>query len=127
MVEKSRQRRATIGAMTTLPTLRVLMVVALMVAPAMERLRAHPGHEYKVTGTVSKVRIQQLRLEQFEIIQADGAKMLFLSNPATEVRNGAALGSDTDIKVGVLVAVEGVENNEGLIEAKLVRILPPKK
>lgn len=113
--------------MTMLPTLRLLMVIAVMFSPAVERVRAHPGHEYKVTGTVSKVRIQQLRLEQFEIIQPDGAKMLFLSNPATEVRNGDVRGSDTDIKVGVAVAVEGVENNDGLIEAKLVRILPLKK
>jgi hypothetical protein len=113
--------------MTMLPTLHLLMVMAVILSPAVDRVRAHPGHEYKVTGTVSRVRIQQLRVEQFEIVQADGAKMLFLANAATDVRNGDARGRDTDLKVGVAVAVEGVENDNGLIEAKLVRILPPKK
>lgn len=83
---------------------------------------AHPGHEYKVTGTVSKVRVQQLRVQQFDVTDAKGDKTTFFATPATEVLIGSTRGTDADIKVGVSVTAEGVENNRGMIEAKVVRL-----
>jgi hypothetical protein len=88
---------------------------------------AHPGHQYRVTGIVSKIRVQQLRLEQFDVTEPHGTKTTFFANPATEVLVGKARGTDADIRVGVAATVEGVENDRGMIEAKVVRIMAPKQ
>lgn len=90
-------------------------------------LPAHPGHEYKVTGVVSKVRVQQLEVQQFDITDREGAKTTFFVNAATEVLIGRARGSLSDLKNGVTAAVDGVENDKGMIEAKVVRIQPAQQ
>ena len=80
-------------------------------------LSAHPGHEYSVDGTISKVRSPH-----FEVEDSDGGRTTFLIVPATEVFVGDRRGAPSDIVVGVRAKVDGVENDTGLVEAKMVRL-----
>ena len=98
------------------------LAVFLLVGLAVRDATAHPGHEYKISGTISKVHPQQ-----FEVTEADGAKMVFFIIPATEVRVGDARGSVADIRVGAAVVANGVENDKGRIEAKVVHLSIAKK
>lgn len=112
--------------MQGLATRAASLVAVVMLCTAVVPVVAHPGHEYKVSGTVSKVRIEQLRVQQFEVTEADGARETFFANPATEVLVERGRGTDADIKIGAAVTVEGVENDRGMIEAKIVRISSSK-
>ena len=78
---------------------------------------AHPGHEYKVTGTISKIRGPH-----FEVADSKGAETAFMIVPATEIFVGDAKGVATDIKTGARAYVEGVENEKGITEARIVKL-----
>ena len=104
--------------MPTHPTRLSTTLLAVTLPLVAVVLIAHPGHEYKVTGTISKVRAQQ----QFEVTEGDGARTTFFIVPATEVRVGSARGVIADIKVGAKATAEGIENDKGMIEAKVVRL-----
>ena len=77
---------------------------------------AHPGHEHHAEGSITKVRGQIFEVED------DGGKVTFALVASTEVFIGKAKGAPSDIKVGVLVVVDGIENERGAIEAKTVRL-----
>ena len=89
--------------------------LGLLVSAAM--LAAHPGHEYHVEGTISKVRSPH-----FEVKDKDGGITSFMVVPATEVVLGGGRGLPSDIQVGVTAEVDGVENERGLVEAKKVKL-----
>ena len=78
---------------------------------------AHPGHEFHVEGTVSKVRSQQ-----FEVDEGERGKTVFEVVPGTEIFLNNARARVADIVVGRLAEVDGVENDRGLIEAKQVKL-----
>ena len=78
---------------------------------------AHPGHEHHAEGSVTKVRGQIFEVED------DGGKVTCALVASTEVFIGKAKGAPADIKVGVLVEVDGIENERGAIEAKTVRLM----
>ena len=80
---------------------------------------AHPGHEYKVTGTISKISGPH-----FEVTDSKGSETAFMLVPATEISRNGARGAASDVKVGVRADVEGVENEKGITEAKIVKLLP---
>lgn len=80
------------------------------------RVAAHPGHEHHAEGSITKVRGQSFEVDD------DGAKTTFAVVASTEVFIGNAKGAPSDIKVGVSVEVDGVENERGAIEAKTVRL-----
>lgn len=80
-------------------------------------LAAHPGHEYHVEGTISK-----LRSPHFDVKDKDGGITSFMIVPATEVTIGRSRGVPSDIKVGVTAEVDGVENERGLVEATKVKL-----
>lgn len=90
----------------------VLTMTLMMVVP----VSAHPGHEYRVKGTVTKVR-----RDVFEV-DDDGGKTVFFIVAGTEFFVGDRRAAAADVKVGLSVEVEGVENDRGMIEAKLVRL-----
>jgi hypothetical protein len=78
---------------------------------------AHPGHEHHAEGSVTKVRGQIFEMEDA------GGKVTFVLVASTEVFIGKIRGAPSDIKVGVLVEVDGIENERGAIEAKTVRLM----
>ena len=80
---------------------------------------AHPGHEYHVKGTV-----RTARRDVFEVDE-DGGRTVFFIVAGTEVFIGQQRATAADIKVGLRVEVDGVENDRGMVEAKLVRLSAP--
>ena len=78
---------------------------------------AHPGHEHHAEGSITKVRGQIFEVE------GDGGKVTFALVPSTEVFVGQAKGAPSDLRVGVVVVVDGIENERGAIEAKTVRLI----
>lgn len=78
---------------------------------------AHPGHEFHVEGTVTKVRAQQ-----FEVDEGKRGATLFVLVPGTEVFLNDSRATVADILVGRQAEVDGVENERGLIEAKKVKL-----
>lgn len=78
---------------------------------------AHPGHEYHVEGTVTK-----LRAPHFEVEARNGGPTSFLLVAGTEVFLNGSRATATEIAVGLQAEVDGVENERGLIEAKKVKL-----
>lgn len=78
---------------------------------------AHPGHEFHVEGTVTKVRAQQ-----FEVDEGRLGTTVFVLVPGTEIFMGDARASVSDIVVGRQAEVDGVENERGQVEAKKVKL-----
>jgi len=81
-------------------------------------VRAHPGHEYHVEGTISTTRAPHFAVED-----AKGNVTDFILVPGTEVFLNKSRAAATDIAAGVKTEVDGVENQRGLIEAKKVRLI----
>lgn len=94
--------------------LAALMIGLLVTVP----LIAHPGHEYHVEGTISK-----LNSPHFDVKDKDGGITSFMIVPSTEVTLGRDRALPADIKVGVVAEVDGVENERGIVEAKKVKLL----
>jgi len=90
----------------------VIFLIALSVA-----VFAHPGHEYRVEGVVSKVKGAF-----FDVEAKKGDATTFMVVPATEVFVRGSKAQASEIRVGVRARVEGVENDKGIVEAKIVRI-----
>lgn len=80
-------------------------------------LSAHPGHEYRIDGVITK-----LKSAFFDVEVKKGDATTFRIVPATEVFVNGNKGQASDIRVGVKALVEGVENEQGIVEAKLVKI-----
>ena len=78
---------------------------------------SHPGHEYHIEGTVTK-----LRTPHFEVKDAKGNSESFMIVPGTEVLLNNSRATATDIAVGVKAEVDGVENDRGIVEAKKVKL-----
>ena len=78
---------------------------------------AHPGHEYHIEGTVTK-----MRAPHFEVKDAKGNTESFMIVPGTEVSLNNSRATATDIAVGVQAVVDGIENDRGIIEAKKVKL-----
>ncbi|MBY0493872.1 MAG: hypothetical protein K2Y23_06625 [Cyanobacteria bacterium] len=78
---------------------------------------AHPGHEYHIEGTVTK-----MRAPHFEVKDAKGNTESFMIVPGTEVSVNNSRATAADIAVGVQAEVDGVENDRGIVEAKKVRL-----
>lgn len=95
---------------------RAVVLVAFVVACSALVL-AHPGHEYHVEGTISKIRAPHFAVED-----AKGYVTDFMLVPGTEVFMNKSRASATDIAAGVRAEVDGVENERGLVEAKKVRL-----
>ena len=76
----------------------------------------HPGHEYHVDGTVSKVHAPH-----FEVEDKSGPTS-FMLVPGTEISLNGSRATATDIAVGVKAVVDGVENDRGIVEAKKVKL-----
>jgi len=93
---------------------RGVLTMTLMTAVA---AAAHPGHEYHAEGLVTTVRGQVFEVED------TGGKVTFAVVTSTEVFVEKAKGAPSDIKVGVRVEVDGIENNRGMVEAKTVRVI----
>ena len=77
---------------------------------------AHPGHEYHVEGTVSKVRAPH-----FDVEDKSGPTS-FMLVPGTEIFLNESRATATEIAVGVRAVVDGVENDRGIVEAKKVKL-----
>ena len=80
-------------------------------------LAAHPGHEYHIEGTITK-----LRAPHFEVKDAKGNTESFMIVAGTEVSLNNSRATATEIAVGVQAVVDGVENDRGIVEAKKVRL-----
>lgn len=80
-------------------------------------IAAHPGHEYHVEGTITKVRAPH-----FEVKDAKGHTESFMIVPGTEVSLNNSRATATEIAVGVQAVVDGVENDRGIVEAKKVKL-----
>lgn len=78
---------------------------------------AHPGHEYHIEGTVTK-----MRAPHFEVTDAKGNSESFMIVPGTEVSLNHSRATTADIAVGVQAEVDGVENDRGMVEAKKVKL-----
>lgn len=78
---------------------------------------AHPGHEYHIEGTVTK-----MRAPHFEVKDSKGDMQSFMIVPGTEVSLNNSRATATDIAVGVKAEVDGVENDRGIVEAKKVKL-----
>ena len=78
---------------------------------------AHPGHEYHVEGTVTK-----FRAPYFEVEEPKGGTTAFMLVAGTEVFLNNSRAIVSEIAVGVLAEVDGVENDRGLVEAKKVKL-----
>lgn len=98
-------RRNMISAATLL-----LLSTALVAA-------AHPGHEYHIEGTVTK-----MRAPHFEVKDSKGNTESFMIVPGTEVLLNSSRTTATEIAVGVHAEVDGVENDRGIVEAKKVKL-----
>ena len=94
----------------------VSLIGAAMLLPTM-LLAAHPGHEYHIEGTVTKVRSPH-----FEVKDAKGNTEWFMIVPGTEVSLNNSRATATEIAVGVRAVVDGVENDRGIVEAKKVKL-----
>lgn len=77
---------------------------------------AHPGHEYHVEGTISKVRAPH-----FEVEDKRGPTS-FMLVPGTEIVLNDSRATASEITVGVRAVVDGVENDRGIVEAKKVKL-----
>lgn len=77
---------------------------------------AHPGHEYHVEGSVTKVRAPH-----FEVENKSGATS-FMLVPGTEILLNGSRATATEIAVGVKAVVDGVENDRGIVEAKKIKL-----
>ncbi len=80
-------------------------------------LAAHPGHEYHIEGTITKVRAPH-----FEVKDAKGNTESFMIVPGTEVSLNNSRATATEIAVGAQAVVDGVENDRGIVEAKKVKL-----
>ncbi len=78
---------------------------------------AHPGHEYRVDGVVTKVR-----LPVFEVEGRDGDAVAFAIVPSTEIVLDGNRATSAALAVGVKAVVDGVENDRGVVEAKKVAL-----
>ena len=88
---------------------------ALVIASSTLAL-AHPGHEYHVEGTITKVRAPH-----FEVEDKSGATS-FMLVPGTEIFLNGSRATAPEITVGVKAEVDGVENDRGIVEAKKVKL-----
>lgn len=80
-------------------------------------IAAHPGHEYHIEGTITK-----MRAPHFEVKDAKGNTESFMIVPSTEVSLNNSRATATEIAVGVQAVVDGVENDRGIVEAKKVKL-----
>lgn len=78
---------------------------------------AHPGHEYHVEGTISKIRAPHFAVED-----AKGNVTDFTLVPGTEVFLNKSRAAVSDIAAGARAEVDGVENERGLVEARKVSL-----
>ena len=97
--------------------LRCLLAMTAMTAMTAMPAAAHPGHEYHAKGSVTKVRGQIFEVD------GTGGKVTFALVAGTEVFIGKVKGAHADIKVGVRVEVDGIENDRGMVEAKTIRVI----
>ncbi len=93
-----------------------LIVPALIIA-GVTLAFAHPGHEYHVRGTVTKVRAPY-----FEVDEPKRGTTSFMVVPGTEVFLNDSRATAAEIVTGVQAEVDGVENDKGLVEAKKVKL-----
>ncbi len=96
--------------------LRIALIVAALAVMSIS-LSAHPGHEYRVEGVVNK-----LKGAFFDVEVKKGDATTFRIVTSTEVFVNGNKGQSSDIRIGVKALVEGVENDSGIVEAKIVRI-----
>jgi hypothetical protein len=96
------------------------MLVALaltLVLPGV--VRAHPGHDHKIMGTITAVDASHL------VVKAtDGKESSIQIVPATMFKRGKTKGTNTDLKVGLRVVVTLADEKEPL-KAKEVQYAPP--
>ena len=92
------------------------LAVSVLIACALVAA-GHPGHEYHIEGTVTK-----LRSPHFEVTDAKGNTESFMIVPGTEVSLNNSRATATEIGVGVPAEVDGVENDRGIVEAKTVKL-----
>ena len=74
-----------------------VLAVALL-APAVPL--AHPGHDHKLMGTISSIDKNKVVVKTTE-----GKDMTFEITPLTSFKNGKQKGMQSDLKVGMRVAV----------------------
>jgi hypothetical protein len=98
-------------------TRRTISIVLVAAALLSGTLIAHPGHEYHIEGTISK-----LRSPHFEVKDVKGNTECFMIVPGTEVSLNGSRATATEIAVGVQAVVDGVENDRGIVEAKKVKL-----
>jgi hypothetical protein len=86
----------------------ILAALALtLVLPVV--VRAHPGHDHKIMGTITAVDASHL------VVKApDGKETSIQLVPATMFKNGKAKGTSADLKVGLRVVVSMVDEKEPL-------------
>ena len=96
-------------------TVLSLLGAAILMSGAL--LAAHPGHEYHIEGTVTK-----MRAPHFEVKDAKGNTESFMIVPGTEISLNNSRATATEIAVGVQAVVDGVENDRGIVEAKKVKL-----
>ena len=95
----------------------VLSLLGASILWSGELLAAHPGHEYHIEGTITK-----MRAPHFEVKDAKGNTESFMIVPGTEVSLNNSRATATEIAVGVQAVVDGVENDRGIVEAKKVKL-----
>ena len=89
---------------------RRLILVALaltLVLPGV--VRAHPGHDHKIMGTITAVDASHLVVKDTE-----GKESSIQILPATMFKKGKAKGMNTDLKIGLRVVVTMVDDKEPL-------------
>ena len=86
----------------------ILAALALMlVLPGV--VRAHPGHDHKIMGTITAVDASHL------VVKAtDGKESSIQILPATMFKKGKTKGGSSDLKVGLRVVVTMSDESEPL-------------
>src|SRR5262245_66548366 len=84
----------------------ILIALALtLVLPGV--VRAHPGHDHKIMGTITAVDASHL------VVKAtDGKESSIQIVPATMFKRGKTKGTNTDLKVGLRVVVTLADEKE---------------
>ncbi|MGH9384265.1 MAG: hypothetical protein ACRD2N_08290 [Vicinamibacterales bacterium] len=81
-------------------------------------VRAHPGHDHKIMGTITAVDATHIVLKA-----TDGSEKSIQIVPTTMFKKGKAKGAATDLKVGLRVVVSIADEKEPL-KAKEVQYAP---
>lgn len=87
--------------------LALIALALMLVLPGV--VRAHPGHDHKVMGTITAVDTSHIVVKG-----TDGGEKSIQLLPATMFKKGKAKGTMADLKVGLRVVVSMADETEPL-------------